>query len=550
MHPKDCDCGRCDLPDYFKLLPGFKDLEGLKVLEFRCKAFEMKQEHEERALRRILSTGKNVLYLRDEEPRYSDPITSGEEVTAILFDVLNRFVNGGEFFTVQEIQIAAAELIHTNEQNCSPRWRLLLLIMGTCVNDSGFGDAQSECRELLKKREELQGRASQGAIDLLRNLRRAYDFWQDKVKENPEEWLFHFDRNGTANLISFKPHRTRASPTTNMGIADIPDCEIREIMARNEAMEKKTYPKIFNRTGGRGIGRVRPPYWPVALASDENGYRYLSDRVLDAILPKWRSIIDLDRSILRSYFIKWDNLQSNLEAWRSSEKAKLRSQRIREWPAPYSGQSGHGHTDSPSEVWHEVRDSTKNDGSDNEIQAIKVDKSPKKKSSKRSTREGSSQRDPSTSSRHESPFPDIRSEDATASGSSNRLRSGKNRLLGADEGDHRELEELKSVILEGMEKLESGQRAAFIDFSNDIVNSINKRLDSIEKKMRALKVRDGKEKRSASPCSRTSASPRWGSEAPSGFGVSAAKNSRGSSRLSEKFEGQLEESIFGTTGQP
>ncbi|KAJ5711052.1 hypothetical protein N7488_005208 [Penicillium malachiteum] len=548
MHPKDCDCGRCNIPDYFKLVSGFKDLEGLKVLENRRKVSELKQKNENAALGRILSTGKMVLYLRDEEPQYSDPITPDEEVTAILFDVLNRFEGSGEFFTIQEIEIAAAELIHTNGQNCSPRWRLLLLIMAVCINFCKLEDINSKCRELLEEREELQGRANQKAINLLEDLHPAYALWSDMVKENPDEWLFQFDEDGTASLVSLGPHARGWSPVKSRDIADIPDCEIREMMARNDATEKKTYPKIFNRSGGKGIGRVRPPYWPVALASDENGYRYLSDRVLDVILPKWRSIIDLDRITLRTYIIKWDNLQSNLEAWRSSEKAKLRSQRIREWPAPYSGQRGHGHTDSPSVVWHDVRDSTRNDGSDNESQAIKVDKSPKK-SSKRSIRQGSSQRDPSTSSRHESPFPDIGSEGATTSGSSNRLRSGKNRSFGADEGDHRDLEELKSVILEGMEKLETGQRAAFTDFSKEFANSVNKRLDAIEKKMRGLKVRDGKEKHSASPYSRTSASPRWGSEAPSGFGASAAKNSRGGSKLSEKFEAQLEESIFNSPRQ-
>ncbi|KAJ5613766.1 hypothetical protein N7528_007420 [Penicillium herquei] len=548
MHPKDCDCGRCNIPDYFKLVKGFKDLEGLKVLENRRQVFELKRKHENAALGRIFSTGKMVLYLRDEEPPYSDPIDPDEEVTAILFDVLNRFEGGGEFFTIQEIQIAAAELIHTNRQNCSPRWRLLLLIMAVCINFSKLEDINSQCRELLEKRKELKGRANPKAIDLLEDLHLAYALWYDMVKENPDEWLFQFDEDGTASLVSLEAPTRPWSPLKNSDIADIPDCEIREIMARNDATEKKTYPKIFNRSGGKGVGRVRPPYWPVALASDENGYRYLSDEVLDAILPKWRLIIDLDRVTLRTYITRWDNLQPNLEAWRSSEKAKLRSQRIREWPAPYSGQSGHGHRDSPSVVWHEVRHSTKKDDSDNESQAIKVDKSPKK-SSKRSTRQGSSQRDPSPSSRHDSPFPDIESEDATASGSSNRLRSGKNRSSGADEGDHRDLEELKSVILEGMEKLETGQRAAFTDFSQEFANSINKRLDAIEKKMRGLKVRDGKEKRSASPYSRTSASPRWGSEAPSGFGASAAKNSRGGSRLSEKFEAQLEESIFNSARQ-
>ncbi|KAJ5726173.1 uncharacterized protein N7483_007530 [Penicillium malachiteum] len=520
MHPKDCDCGRCDPPDYCKLLQEIHDLKDLKPLEYRRSVFEIKQQHEEAALRRILSTGHNVLYLRDDEPQsYSFPITPEEEVTAILFNVLNRFEEGGEYFTAQELLIASAELIHTEKQKLLPQYRLLLLVMGACVNFSDLEHVQSQYGALLKTRV-FNGPAIQGARQLLNELDPAYTLWHHKVKENPDGWLFHFGDNGTATLIvSSEDHHARASPTANVEMKDMPDCDVRDIMASNDAPERRNYPKVFNARGGKYQGRVRPPYWPVALASDENGYRYLSGEVLDDILPGWRLIIDIDKKYLTHYTIKWDNLLSSLKAWRSSEKEKLRLRGIREWPAPYSGQNvGHGHPDSPSEVWHDVRDRlTRKDDIDSEGQASKVDRSSKKKTQTRSTRQGNSQRDPTTSTRYESPFPGVKGALATASGGSNRLPSG------ADEDGHHDLEELKSVILEEM------RQGAEI---------INKRLDSIEKGMRGLKVRDGKERRSASPSPRTSASPRRGSVAPSGFGALASKNSarRAGSIFSEKLE--------------
>ncbi|KAJ6031484.1 hypothetical protein N7540_002216 [Penicillium herquei] len=446
MHHRDCDCGRCNPPGYFKLLAESEDLKDLKVFENRRGVFEIKQQHEEAALRRILSTGHNVLYLR-EEPQYSRPITPEEEVTAILFDVLNRFEEGGECFTVQEVQIAAAELIHTKQQNCIPQYRLLLLVMGACVNFSDLEDVSSECRQLLKKRAKFQGLASQGAQELLDDLDPAYKLWQDRVKENPNGWLFHFEKNGTATLIvSSEDHHARASPRTSMDIVDMPDCDVRDIMASNDAVEKRNYPTVFNARGGKYQGRVRPPYWPVALASDENGYRYLSDEVLEDILPGWRSIIDADKKYLIHYTRKWDKLY---RAWR------------------------HG------------------DDYDNEDKAIKVDKSSKNNTPKRSTRLGSSQRDPTTSSRSGSPFPSGRSELTTASSGSSLLSSGETRSSGADEGGHHQFKELKS-LLEGMrqdmEELETRQRAAFTEFTKDISENISKQLDSIEKKMRGLKM--------------------------------------------------------------
>jgi hypothetical protein len=102
-------------------------------------------------------------------------------------------------------------------------------------------------------------------------------------------------------------------------------------MLKNWRPEKNKHPRVFH---SRKPGYVKVPYWPVALATDELGYRYLSDGTLDSILPQWRALLVPDRNVIQKYCIAWWNISKVWSAWLLSEQEKLKSLH-KPWPAPW-----------------------------------------------------------------------------------------------------------------------------------------------------------------------------------------------------------------------
>ncbi|KAF7519923.1 hypothetical protein PCG10_009691 [Penicillium crustosum] len=68
------------------------------------------------------------------------------------------------------------------------------------------------------------------------------------------------------------------------------DHDMRDVMTRGDKNAMKKHPDVFYLTGWVSW-TVRSPYWNVALATDDQGNRLLSDEVLDRVLPKWRQIL-------------------------------------------------------------------------------------------------------------------------------------------------------------------------------------------------------------------------------------------------------------------
>ncbi|KAJ5435001.1 hypothetical protein N7491_005596 [Penicillium cf. griseofulvum] len=68
------------------------------------------------------------------------------------------------------------------------------------------------------------------------------------------------------------------------------DYDMRDLMIRGDKKGMRKHPDVFYVTGSVAW-TVRSPYWNVALATDEDGNRFLSDDILDEVLPKWRQIL-------------------------------------------------------------------------------------------------------------------------------------------------------------------------------------------------------------------------------------------------------------------
>ncbi|KAJ5371267.1 uncharacterized protein N7496_007359 [Penicillium cataractarum] len=64
-----------------------------------------------------------------------------------------------------------------------------------------------------------------------------------------------------------------------------------EALKTNDPQKKKAFPTVFY-TGGHWAGRVRPQYFEFALMTDLKSVRYVSDEVLDKLIPEWREYMN------------------------------------------------------------------------------------------------------------------------------------------------------------------------------------------------------------------------------------------------------------------
>lgn len=403
------------------------------------------------------------------------------EVEDVLDDILTRFFAGSEYFSTLEIQIAAKELNNTINEHRTPANALLRLLMGAVIRFMGRPRAQNEVKILLKS---LDRDDNAPSSELMDSLNTAYREWVKEAKSTNDLWLVHFAKDRTSTLVNPSQNNQRniALPTARTSVPDgfskLPDSEIREIMVRNEADEKMKHPEIFNTKPGPSKGRVRPPYWPVAFATDDEGHRYLSDRVLGAILPTWEEILSSEKKrSFNGYKVNWVNLAKEFEKWSAHEGEKLDKLGVG-WPAPYVGhRTDFGDPNRPSQVWYKVKPAR-------EASASEVSNA-----DSNSEIGGSYQDQSNLSSRAQSPAP---------SQISNPFVSQNGRLSDTGEGSSRQsgTSNISNSLIQVLDGL----------------NKLNQRMDLMERVQRGLqnlRVRDREDPiRGVSPTA-SRASSRW-----------------------------------------
>ncbi|CEJ58155.1 hypothetical protein PMG11_06825 [Penicillium brasilianum] len=67
--------------------------------------------------------------------------------------------------------------------------------------------------------------------------------------------------------------------------------ELFEVLKTNDPQKKRAFPDVFY-TSGHWSGRVRPKYFNLALMANFNSVRYVSDEVLDELIPEWRKYMN------------------------------------------------------------------------------------------------------------------------------------------------------------------------------------------------------------------------------------------------------------------
>ncbi|CAI7603408.1 unnamed protein product [Penicillium discolor] len=103
------------------------------------------------------------------------------------------------------------------------------------------------------------------------------------------------------------------------------DHDMRDVMTRGDKDAMKKHPDVFYVTG-YVAWTVRSPYWNIALATDDQGNRLLSDDVLDKVLPKWRQILTGETIPTPKY-----GVVDSFRSWLASEEKKA-SDLGKPWP--------------------------------------------------------------------------------------------------------------------------------------------------------------------------------------------------------------------------
>ncbi|CAG7956569.1 unnamed protein product [Penicillium nalgiovense] len=94
------------------------------------------------------------------------------------------------------------------------------------------------------------------------------------------------------------------------------DYDMRDVMTRGDKDAMKKHADVFYITG-YVAWTVRSPYWNIALATDDKGNRFLSDDVLDKVLPKWRQILTGETIPTPKY-----GVVDSFRSWLASEEKK------------------------------------------------------------------------------------------------------------------------------------------------------------------------------------------------------------------------------------
>ncbi|EKV06297.1 hypothetical protein Pdw03_3462 [Penicillium digitatum] len=105
------------------------------------------------------------------------------------------------------------------------------------------------------------------------------------------------------------------------------DYDMRGVMTRGDKDAMRKHTDVFYVTGSVAW-TVRSPYWNVALATDDEGNRILSDDVLDKVLPKWRQILTGETIPTPKY-----GVVDSFRSWLVREEKKA-SDLGKPWPNP------------------------------------------------------------------------------------------------------------------------------------------------------------------------------------------------------------------------
>ncbi|OQE46831.1 hypothetical protein PENCOP_c001G01256 [Penicillium coprophilum] len=244
-------------------------------------------------------------------------INAGEDATVSY--LLSRVLSGGKICRATELAACLPRwfsYVKENKPIASGSPELLcrlLLPFGTPVILEHIESLQpsdsltNRQRWMVKLRVLMDNKADERLLQKLESL-------QDQ-ELSLETLCEQENGDGTDNYLVADPKRTLQF-----------DYDMRDVMIRGDKSAMRKNQDVFYVTGSVAW-TVRSPYWNVALATDDDGNRYLSDDVLDEVLPKWRQILTGETVPTAKY-----GVVDSFRLWLASEEKKA-SDLGKIWPS-------------------------------------------------------------------------------------------------------------------------------------------------------------------------------------------------------------------------
>ncbi|CAG8892456.1 unnamed protein product [Penicillium egyptiacum] len=214
----------------------------------------------------------------------SSPAVNASDDATVSY-LLSRVLSGGKICRVTELAAFLPQWLGSIKENkpVSPDipelLTHLLLPFGTTailehLERPQPSDSLSERqRWMVKLRILMDNKAHERMLQKLESMADQQLSFEDLCElENAQE-------DSADNYLVIDPKRTLQF-----------DYDMRDVMTRGDKDAMKKHADVFYVTG-YVAWTVRSPYWNVALATDDEGNRLLSDDVLDKVLPKWRQIL-------------------------------------------------------------------------------------------------------------------------------------------------------------------------------------------------------------------------------------------------------------------
>ncbi|CAI7677626.1 unnamed protein product [Penicillium pancosmium] len=288
-HQPDCDCGPCGGRPLVEI-PSDNRI-GLRTRS-RPTTAEQYKEHEERLWNEIKEFHSLPSLEGEDTKATTEPTTRGQ-VRDLLVGAMRQYEKRGQWFSQNEVRVAfRAWEIFKKQGKFLP----------------------TSLSEFLKRNPRQDIVERQGYVNwcaLAKKNPSTMVFLRTSIKaplKDPEEPIRHLASDGSTSsewAIPYKAFEMEVSKSREMksssaGKDDPPsipsstghlsDPEKRQLMLNLQKNERwKVRDMFYSR--GHVAGQVLPTHWPVALATKDEGYRYLSDHHLNELIPDWKQLI-------------------------------------------------------------------------------------------------------------------------------------------------------------------------------------------------------------------------------------------------------------------
>lgn len=322
---------------------------------------EQYKEHEERLWNEIKEFHSLPSLEGEDTKANTEPTTRGQ-VRDLLVGTMRHYEKRGQWFSQNEVRIAFRAWEIVKEQGKflpTSLSEFLYAALSPHISGSQSRFSKKNLARTFNSKKEKSSALLQDIVE-----RQGYVNWCALAMQNPNTMVFlrtsieaplkdpeeptrHLISDGSTGsewdipykAIEKEVPKSGEMKSSSAGQNDPPsilsstkhlsDPEKRQLMLTLQKNERWKVRDMFY-SGGHVAGQVLPTHWPVALATNDEGYRYLSDRRLNELIPDWKQLIT-GKKRFKNGGREW---QEGWKSWRQSQEKKVQMLH-NSWPGPY-----------------------------------------------------------------------------------------------------------------------------------------------------------------------------------------------------------------------